>query len=368
MNTLFYRHPATSAMALALMLGLPQISHADRTLEVEIYSVSSEGVGESIGTVTLQEHRYGVLITPDLKNLEPGLHGFHLHENADCSPSTKDGKPVAAGAAGGHYDPENTGQHLGPFETGGHLGDLPALFADQAGEATQDELAPNLSIGDFLNRALVVHEGGDNYSDEPDPMGGGGDRVACGVIEEAAADPAADDPRTDRQSPVEKAGEPSLTLEMKKVSLSTEGETTGRLSISQRASGVVITPALEGLTPGLHGLHIHDGEGCQSGQTEGGSATAGASAEPAKEAGDHWDPALTGNHAGPWAHGHRGDLPNLFVDENGEANTPVYAPRVSARDFQNRPVILHSQRDNYSDQPDSTGGSGQAIVCGISGP
>ncbi|HAQ86214.1 MAG TPA: superoxide dismutase [Cu-Zn] SodC1, partial [Pseudomonas sp.] len=44
--------------------------------------------------------------------------------------------------------------------------------------------APRLkSLGDLKGHALMVHEGGDNYSDEPKPLGGGGARVACGVIE-----------------------------------------------------------------------------------------------------------------------------------------------------------------------------------------
>jgi Cu-Zn family superoxide dismutase len=27
-----------------------------------------------------------------------------------------------------------------------------------------------------------VHAGGDNYADEPQPLGGGGARTACGVV------------------------------------------------------------------------------------------------------------------------------------------------------------------------------------------
>jgi Cu-Zn family superoxide dismutase len=30
---------------------------------------------------------------------------------------------------------------------------------------------------------LVIHIGGDNYSDQPQPLGGGGARIACGAIE-----------------------------------------------------------------------------------------------------------------------------------------------------------------------------------------
>ena len=35
---------------------------------------------------------------------------------------------------------------------------------------------------DVSGRALMIHEGGDNYADEPKPLGGGGARIACGVI------------------------------------------------------------------------------------------------------------------------------------------------------------------------------------------
>lgn len=165
----------------AAFLGLSQPVFADETLEVDIHRVSAHGIGDIIGHVTIREHQYGVLLQPELKDLSPGLHGFHLHENPECSPASKDGKRTAAAAAGGHYDPGDTGQHLGPFETDGHHGDLPALFVDQDGSATQPELAPNLSVGDFADRSLVIHEGGDTYTDEP-PLGGGGKRIACGVV------------------------------------------------------------------------------------------------------------------------------------------------------------------------------------------
>lgn len=165
-------------------------------------------------------------------------------------------------------------------------------------------------------------------------------------------------------SPVAITGETALRIEMKAAG-SEEREVIGVIRVSQRATGVVIEPALEGLTPGMHGLHIHEGDSCEAGATEESGRTAGSSVEPAKEAGEHWDPGIKGNHGGPWGHGHRGDLPNVFVDDSGTAETALYAPRVTTRDFQNRALVLHSKRDNYSDEPDSTGGTGRAIACGI---
>lgn len=149
---------------------------------VKIHLLTDEGTGKEIGTVTATDTKYGLLLTPNLIDLSPGLHGFHVHEHANCGPGEKDGKNVAGLAAGGHYDPDKTGKHLGPYAEG-HLGDLPALFVDKDGKATTPVLAPRLKTGDLKGRSLMIHAGGDNYSDDPAPLGGGGARVACGAVE-----------------------------------------------------------------------------------------------------------------------------------------------------------------------------------------
>ena len=89
---------------------------------------------------------------------------------------------MAAGfAAGGHFDPGATGKHERPTGNG-HKGDLPALDVDADGNATTMIQALHLPLDDVRGRAIVVHAGGDNYSAQPKPLGGGGERVACGVI------------------------------------------------------------------------------------------------------------------------------------------------------------------------------------------
>ena len=93
----------------------------------------------------------------------------------------KEGKAVAALAAGGHLDPSNTGKHEGPYGKG-HLGDLPVLYVGADGKAMLPVLAPRLKVADLKGRSLMIHAGGDNYSDQPDKLGGGGARIACGVI------------------------------------------------------------------------------------------------------------------------------------------------------------------------------------------
>ena len=44
-------------------------------------------------------------------------------------------------------------------------------------------LAPRVSLSDLSGRALMIHAGGDNHSDMPAKLGGGGARVSCGVIQ-----------------------------------------------------------------------------------------------------------------------------------------------------------------------------------------
>jgi Cu-Zn family superoxide dismutase len=168
-----------SCLLAAGALAASAFVHAETT--VQMHKVGADGVEQSIGTVAISESKYGTVFTPSLHGLSPGLHGFHVHEHPSCDAKMKDGKMAAAMAAGGHLDPHKTGRHGTPWGTG-HLGDLPALFVDAQGQANSPVLAPRLKLADVKNHALMIHAGGDNYSDQPEPLGGGGARVACGEI------------------------------------------------------------------------------------------------------------------------------------------------------------------------------------------
>ena len=146
-------------------------------IRAAMHILSPTGVGRKIGFVTLQDTPDGLLLEPDLRDLPPGQHGFHVHEFGNVEP--KDGKP--GGMAGEHLDPEKTGKHLGPYRDG-HLGDLPRLLVDADGTATRSVLAPRLVLDDVRGRALIIHSGGDNYSDFPLPNGGGKSRIVGGII------------------------------------------------------------------------------------------------------------------------------------------------------------------------------------------
>lgn len=151
------------------------------TVKVPVNKVSAEGIGDNIGTVTFMDTPEGVDILVDLNGLSAGQHGMHVHENPSCAPAAgKDGKMGAALAAGGHFDPDKTGSHAGPGKAG-HKGDLPFVTANDNGAAREKLSVKGLSTKDIKGRSLMIHAGGDNYSDNP-PLGGGGARIACGVI------------------------------------------------------------------------------------------------------------------------------------------------------------------------------------------
>lgn len=148
----------------------------------EIYLTQTEGRGEKIGEVKFSDSPQGLLVNVNLHDLPPGEHGFHIHENASCAAAEdENGNLQPALAAGGHYDPQHTGKHLGP-QGHGHLGDLPALDVSAAGTVNTSFYLPHLTVNKIKNRSIIIHAGGDNYSDTPKPLGGGGARIACGLI------------------------------------------------------------------------------------------------------------------------------------------------------------------------------------------
>jgi len=146
---------------------------------VEINAITAEGTGKAIGSISVAENSDGLSLKVAVSDVADGDHGFHVHEKGDCGPGEKDGKKQAGLAAGPHFDPKGTKSHKGPGGTG-HAGDLPKLTAT-GGKIDQTVVAPGLKLADISGRSFMIHEAGDNYSDQPE-NGGGKGRIACGVI------------------------------------------------------------------------------------------------------------------------------------------------------------------------------------------
>lgn len=138
--------------------------------------------GEDMGKATVTEGARGVLVRVDAKGLTPGWHGLHFHEKADCS--TPDFK-----SAGGHVHSVEKVIHGFLAEGANDDGDLPNIFAGADGMAKADVFSGFVELGESHSRpslmdadgsAVVIHAKADDYMSQP--IGGAGDRVACGVI------------------------------------------------------------------------------------------------------------------------------------------------------------------------------------------
>ena len=65
---------------------------ATAEIMVPMHLVNEQGVGEGIGHITVSQTTHGIQLKPDLRDLPPGMRGFHLHEKATVRPPKKTAK------------------------------------------------------------------------------------------------------------------------------------------------------------------------------------------------------------------------------------------------------------------------------------
>jgi Cu-Zn family superoxide dismutase len=135
------------------------------------------------GALALSSSAQGVHITGAIQGLKPNAEfGFHIHEKGDCS--APDGS-----SAGGHFNPTQA-QHGNPTGATHHAGDMVNIRSNAEGVAQVDTTAAGTTLHgdpttDVMGKAIVVHEGPDDYATQP--SGNSGKRVACGVIAAASS-------------------------------------------------------------------------------------------------------------------------------------------------------------------------------------
>jgi len=149
-----------------------------KTVTIKLNSKSNSNV---TGKIAFKDEEGIVKMYGRVNGLDQGVHAIHIHQTADCS--SEDGK-----SAGGHWNP--TAQPHGQWgdEKGYHKGDIGNFEADENGNGKIEFATDQWCIGcgdpekDILGKAIIVHQGTDDYTSQP--SGAAGARVSCaGIIE-----------------------------------------------------------------------------------------------------------------------------------------------------------------------------------------
>ncbi len=165
--------------------GDPGLGDQARSATAQLSSPGGASTGVS-GTVRFTEIEGGVYLSYEITGLDPGEHGFHVHEGASCAAADTDGDgtPEAGGAAGGHFDPLGSPHGAPSAEPDArHAGDLGNITADADGLAVggrEDRVLTFDGATGLIGHTMMVHSGRDDLTSQP--SGDAGSRVGCGVI------------------------------------------------------------------------------------------------------------------------------------------------------------------------------------------
>jgi Cu-Zn family superoxide dismutase len=137
-----------------------------------------------------------------------------------------------------------------------------------------------------------------------------------------------------------------------------QGATVGHAKLNATAAGIKISVSVEQLTPGDHGIHIHN-----VGKCEGPAFTT---------AGGHFNPtsAHHGIHNSADPKPHLGDLPNLTVDAKGKGKLSFVVSGATLDPGPNSlfhdggtALVIHAKADDLMSDP--SGNSGDRVACGV---
>ena len=139
--------------------------------------------------------------------------------------------------------------------------------------------------------------------------------------------------------------------------LGSAGKSIGNIDLKQSPHGILIRVELDAgaLTPGWHGLHLHQVGDCS----------------------DTGIYKLSGGHVGKVADGHGllnpagpegGDTPNIYAAADGSAGMEMITARVTLAqlaDADGSALIIHAGEDDHITQP--IGGAGSRVACAAIG-
>lgn len=134
------------------------------------------------------------------------------------------------------------------------------------------------------------------------------------------------------------------------------GDALGTAKLSEENDSVAIQLSLTGLSPGLHGIHVHEYPVCEGPDFK----TAGNHLNPDKKEHGAMNPKGT----------HLGDLPNIEADSSGKVNAELAVQGATLMDGkmsllkdEGTSLVIHEGVDDGLTQP--AGDSGDRIACGV---
>lgn len=157
--------------AAALFFAGPALAETPATMIAEVKN--ADGGSHGSATVTWAESGMAV-VTLDLTEVPPGVHGVHIHETGMCTPP--DFKSAKGHLAGDHDHGVMSG-------SGPHPGDMPNIHVPESGALKIEYFIPGLTaraMNDQDGSALIIHDQPDDYVGQP--AGNAGNRIACGVF------------------------------------------------------------------------------------------------------------------------------------------------------------------------------------------
>ncbi len=308
------------ALAAALVAAvLPAPSASAQPVETLSATIAPVAPGTATGAVAITagpEDGDPVTVDMELTGLDAEtFHAVHVIDGVDC---TTDPNPELVD---------------GNFRLG-------VVRSNAAGEARHQFLTSAFALADVENFTVVVRALPDNFANIPDRYSVGGDTgpddetlatgdagapIGCGPLNEDTAPnalPAGDEARG--AVLVNAAG--GMTGLVNFTAVDTDGDDT--------ADAVLVEADITGLTPGWHGFHVHAGPTC-TGEDGRPDFTA---------AGGHWNGADHG--------GHIGDMPSLFVNEDGRAELAFITDQFDLEGLTGRAVMVHEGTDNFANIPD----------------
>lgn len=129
---------------------------------------------------------------------------------------------------------------------------------------------------------------------------------------------------------------------------------SGTVTFTEQDGGILVEAQVSGLTPGLHGFHVHETGDC--------------SAPDASSAGGHFSPAGD-PHGAPTdapSNRHVGDFGNLEADSTGMSEYSRVDDVIAFEGDNSiigKAVIIHQEDDDLSSQP--SGDAGARVACGV---